>query len=140
MNETSYNQIKAEGLMGERMNEPKYNYKSLEAYKEARALVLMVYRLLKKFPKEETYALCDQLRRAVISVPSNLAEGSGRYSTKEQLHFLEIAYGSLLEVECQMDIAHDLEYISTDDLNEANLQIMRVAALLAGMRNKRVKG
>lgn len=122
------------------MNETSYTYKNLEAYKEAKALVLMVYRLLKKFPKEETYALCDQLRRAVISVPSNLAEGSGRYSTKEQLHFLEIAYGSLLEVECQMDIAHDLEYISTDDLNEANMQIMRVAALLAGMRNKRVKG
>lgn len=122
------------------MNETSYTYKNLEAYKEAQALVLMVYRLLKKFPKEETYALCDQLRRAVISVPSNLAEGSGRYSTKEQLHFLEIAYGSLLEVECQMDIAHDLEYISTDDLSEANLQIMRVAALLAGMRNKRVKG
>ena len=120
--------------------ETKYDYKNLEAYKEAKALVLMVYRLLKKFPKEETYALCDQLRRAVISVPSNLAEGSGRYSTKEQLHFLEIAYGSLLEVECQMDIAHDLEYISAEELKEGNEQIKRVAALLAGLRNKRVKG
>lgn len=89
------------------MNETSYSYKNLEAYKEAKELVLVVYRLLKKFPKEETYALCDQLRRAVVSVPSNLAEGSGRYSTKEQLHCLEISYGSLLEVECQLDIAHD---------------------------------
>lgn len=122
------------------MNETSYSYKNLEAYKEAKELVLVVYRLLKKFLKEETYALCDQLRRAVVSVPSNLAEGSGRYSTKEQLHFLEISYGSLLEVECQLDIAHDLEYISAEELKEANGEIKRVAAFLAGLRNKRVEG
>lgn len=94
------------------MKEPKYSYKNLEAYKESKTLVKQVYALLKKFPKEETYALCDQLRRAVISVPSNIAEGMGRVSTKEQIHFLEIAYGSLREVDCQLDIAKDLAYIS----------------------------
>ena len=96
----------------------------------------MVYGLLKQFPKEEQYALCDQLRRAVISVPSNLAEGSGRYSDKEQSHFLEIAFGSLMEVECQIDIAHDLEYIKQEDLSKISTQISRVAAMLSAMRNK----
>lgn len=116
----------------------KYNYKDLEAYKEAKILVRMIYSLLQRFPKEEQYALCDQLRRAVISVPSNLAEGSGRYSVKEQLHFIEIAYGSLLEVECQLDIAHDIKYISDDEYSNAENQIGKVASLLSGLRSKRL--
>lgn len=116
----------------------KYNYKDLDLYKAAKDLVLSVYALLRKFPKEEQYALCDQLRRAVISVPSNLAEGSGRYSVKEQLHFIEIAYGSLLEVECQLDIAHDIKYISDDEYLSAENQISKVASLLSGLRSKRL--
>lgn len=98
----------------------------------------MVYNLLKKFPKEEQYALCDQLRRAVISIPSNIAEGFGRYSSKEQIHFFEIAYGSLREVDCQMDIAHDLAYITETDLAEIVTQVNKVSAILAGIRNKRI--
>ena len=118
------------------MTEPKYSYKNLEAYKESKKLVKQVYALLKKFPKEETYALCDQQRRAVISVPSNIAEGSGRTSAKDQAHFLEMAFGSLMEVDCQMDIAHDLGYVSLDEHEEVTMQISKVAALLSGMRNK----
>ena len=83
----------------------KYNYKNLEAYKESKALVKIVYGVLKLFPKEETYALCDQLRRTEISVSSNLAEGSGRTSAKDQAHFIEMSYGSLMEVDCQIEIA-----------------------------------
>ena len=115
--------------------ENKNDYKNLDAYKEAKALVLMVYRLLKDFPKEEQYALCDQLRRAVISIPSNIAEGSGRSSSKEQVHFLEIAYGSLREVECQMDIACDLGYINSSQLDQVSEQIRKVTAKLSGLRN-----
>lgn len=122
--------------MNERMTEPKYSYKNLEAYKESKTLVKQVYALLKKFPKEETYALCDQLRRAVISVPSNIAEGSGRTSAKDQAHFLEMAFGSLMEVDCQMDIAQDLGYVSLDEHETVTIQIRQVAALLSGMRNK----
>ena len=118
------------------MKESKYSYKNLEAYKEAKALVKQVYALLKKFPKEETYALCDQLRRAVISVPSNIAEGSGRTSAKDQAHFLEMAFGSLMEVDCQIDIAKDLGYVSLDEHEEVTMQISQVAALLSGMRRK----
>ena len=118
------------------MNEAKYSYKNLDVYKEAKILVMMVYKLLKQFPKEERYALCDQLRRAVISIPSNVAEGSGRTSMKDQTHFIEIAFGSLMEVDCQMDIAHDLGYITQNELDAICLQISRIAAMLSVMRNK----
>ena len=117
--------------------EKKYNYKDLDVYKEAKKLVLNVYVLLRAFPKEETYALCDQLRRAVISIPSNIAEGMGRMSTKEQIHFLEIAYGSLREVDCQLDIAKELGYISGEIVDETEEQLNKVAALIAGLRNQR---
>lgn len=107
------------------MREKKYDYKELDVYKESKRLVTMVYALLKQFPKEEQYALCDQLRRAVISVPSNVAEGLGRYSAKEQVHFIEIAYGSLREVDCQLEIACDLGYISVADIQDVQNLIAR---------------
>ena len=118
------------------MTDPKYSYKNLEVYKESKTLVKQVYAFIRKFPREEQYALCDQLRRAVISIPSNLAEGSGRTSAKDQAHFFEMAFGSLMEVDCQIDIAYDLDYVSSDEHEEVSLQISQVAALLSGMRNK----
>lgn len=118
------------------MKEAKYSYKNLEAYKESKTLVKQVYTLLKQFPREEQYALCDQLRRAVISVPSNIAEGSGRTSAKDQAHFFEMAFGSLMEVDCQIDIAQDLSYVSSEEHEEVSKQISQVAALLSGMRRK----
>lgn len=121
------------------MREKKYDYKELDVYKESKRLVTMVYALLKKFLKEEQYALCDQLRRAVISVPSNVAEGLGRYSAKEQVHSIEIAYGSLREVDCQLDIACDLNYISVEDMRDVQTQIARTGALLSGVRSWRVE-
>lgn len=76
----------------------KFTFFDLRVYQEAKLLVREVYSLLDKFPKYETYALSDQLRRAVVSVPSNIAEGSGRVSAKEKVRFIEIAYGSLTEI------------------------------------------
>ena len=116
--------------------EKKYSYKNLTAYKESKTLVIAVYKLLKKFPREETYALCDQLRRAVISVPSNLAEGSGRTSAKDQAHFFEMAYGSLMEVSCQIDIAQELGYITKEDVDCVEQSVATIAALLSGLRSK----
>ena len=118
--------------------EPKYTYKTLDAYKESKALVMLVYALIKTFPKEEQYALCDQLRRAVISIPSNIAEGSGRTSAKDQAHFLEMAFGSLMEVNCQIDIAYDLGYIAKEDVARVEERVRAIAALLSGMRRKRL--
>lgn len=114
----------------------KYSYKNLDAYKESKALVMLVYKLLNKFPREEQYALCDQLRRAAISVPSNIAEGSGRTSSKDQAHFFEMAFGSLMEVNCQIDIACDLGYISHEDLEQVEMHVSAIASLLSGLRRK----
>ena len=113
-------------------------YRKLLVYEKATTLVVHVYKLLKKFPKEEQYALCDQLRRAVISVPSNIAEGLGRLSEKEQVRFIEIAYGSLLEVETQLELACDLHYISEEDLDGVMALVDREAKLLSGLRSRRI--
>ncbi len=113
-------------------------YKKLEVYTVGKELVLHVYELLKRFPKEEQYALCDQLRRAVISVPSNIAEGLGRLSEKEQVRFIEIAYGSLLEVETQLELACDLHYISEEDLDGVMALVDREAKLFSGLRSRRI--
>ena len=112
---------------------------NLTAYQEAKQLVMAVYSLLRLFPSYEQYALCDQLRRAVISIPSNIAEGMGRYSNKEQVHFLEISYGSLMEVNSQLDIAKDLKYITEEQFVEVEQQIFKVASLVSGLRNKRLQ-
>ena len=114
----------------------KYDYKQLAVFQESKSLVMMVYTSLRHFPREEQFALCDQLRRAVISVPSNIAEGSGRISVKDQAHFFEIAYGFLLEVECQMDIAYSLSYVSSEEKDLIAAQINKVAAMLSGLRSK----
>ena len=83
----------------------KYSFETLTAWQESRKLVVAVYKLLDQFPSFENYALCDQIRRAIVSVPSNIAEGSGRTSLREQIHFIEISYGSLMEAYNQLIIA-----------------------------------
>ena len=112
-----------------------YAFENMKAWQEARILVGEVYRLLDEFPKLEQYALCDQIRRAIVSVPSNLAEGSGRISVKEQLHFYEIAYGSLMEAYNQLIIAVDLNYIDESRLEGIQSKIDEVARLLNGLRS-----
>ena len=111
-----------------------YAFENLDAWKESRKLVVAVYQLLDKFPNFEKYALCDQIRRSIVSVSSNLAEGSGRVSPKEQLHFFEISYGSLMESYNQLILAADLTYISNDELEGIFPQIDIVARMLNGLR------
>ncbi len=79
--------------------------------------------------------MCDQLRRAVISITSNIAEGSGRGSNKEKVHFLEISYGSLMEVLSQMDVACDLEYITKEEFNNIEVMVENVGRPLSGLKN-----
>ena len=118
------------------MKEKKMNsFRELTAYQEGKVLIKSVYELLKKFPAEERYALCDQVRRAVISVTSNIAEGTGRVSTKEQIHFMEISYGSLMEVLSQMDVSLDLGYITREDFLQIEAQCNRCARLISGLRS-----
>jgi four helix bundle protein len=93
------------------------NYRDLIAWQKAMDLVEQVYRVTKRFPREELYGLTSQLRRAVVSVPSNIAEGQGRTSAKEFQQFLSIAHGSLREVETQLMIANRLAYLPAEALN-----------------------
>ena len=113
----------------------KFTFFDLRVYQEAKLLVREVYTLLDKFPKYETYALSDQLRRAVTSVPSNIAEGSGRLSPKEKVRFIEIAYASLTETLCQLDIAHDLGYISDEEFVNEKEIINVIGKQLSGLRS-----
>ena len=113
----------------------KFSFFDLRVYQESKQLVKDVYSLLEKFPKFEVYALGDQLRRAVVSVPSNIAEGSGRSSLKEKTHFLEIAYGSLTETLCQLDIAHGLSYISDAEFSIEKERINIIGKQLSGLRS-----
>lgn len=114
--------------------EKAHSFKSLNAYTEAKELVKRVYKVANTLPAEERYALADQLRRAVISVPSNIVEGMNRISDKEKSHFLEIAYASLMEVYCQIDIATDLGYIDACKSKELEQSINAVGRLISGLR------
>ena len=111
-----------------------FSYRRLRVYQQAKEVVILVYKLLRSFPKEEQYALCDQLRRAAVSVPSNIAEGMGRSSIKEQCHFIEIANASLNEVMCQLELANELKLICDDDLRDSEDLIKSVAQMLFGLR------
>lgn len=110
-----------------------YSFEKLNAWQEAKKLVVDVYQLLDSFPKFENYALCDQIRRSVVSVPSNIAVGSGRKSLKEQIHFLEIAYGSLMEVYNQLLIAIELAYITKESVDAIKPTIDAVAKMINGL-------
>lgn len=112
-----------------------FGYRKLVAYQKAKEVVKRTYKLLKKFPKEEHYAMCDQLRRASLSITSNIAEGVNRFSVKEKAHFIEIAYGSLMEVSSQFEIAEELEYISSEDRLSMDMLIEEDARLLSGLLN-----
>ncbi len=94
----------------------------------------MVYQASKKFPADERYALTDQLRRAVVSIPSNIAEGSGRASNKDYAHFLSIARGSLYETLTQLQIAQDLGYL--DEYDSCNDLAQEVGRMLTSLMKK----
>ena len=116
-----------------------FSYRKLDAYQKAKEFVIYVYKLLKQFPKEEQYALCDQLRRAAVSIPSNIAECMGRVSIKEQIHFIEIAFGSLNEVMCQLELACDLDYISEENLRTSEEFVKELTRMLSNLRKIRIE-
>lgn len=112
-----------------------FSFENLKVYQLARTLVKDVYLLQNKFPKEERYALGDQVRRAATSITANLAEGSGRQSPKEKIRFIEIAFGSMTEVFCELQTACDLNYINEEELNALRPQFTEIAKMLSGLRN-----
>jgi four helix bundle protein len=112
----------------------KYGFEKLEVYQDARFYVKQLYVLTDKFPDREKFGLISQLQRAGVSVVSNIVEGTSRTSDKEKERFIEIAYGSLLETFCQLQIACDLNYIQQSDLNIMQLQIDKIANKLSALK------
>jgi four helix bundle protein len=110
-------------------------YRELIVWQKAMDLVVRLYQRTAHFPREEIYGLTNQLRRAVVSIPSNIAEGQARGTTKEFLHFLWIAKGSLAEVDTQILLADRLGYCDKTSANELLEQLAEVGRLLNGLQN-----
>ena len=111
------------------------HYRELIAWQKAMDLVTVVYETTSSFPNREMFGLTNQLRRAAVSVPSNIAEGQARQTTKEFLHFLSIAIGSLQEVETQMIIASRLDYLEETKVGRVLEASGEVSRLICGLRN-----
>jgi len=113
------------------------NFTDLNAYKEAHKLVLVIYKFTNKFPKEERYGLINQMRRATVSITSNIAEGFSRNTIKDKCQFYTLAQGSLTELQSQLLISRDLSYLTKEDFNQIANQTVIVNKLINGL--KRIK-
>jgi len=111
-----------------------YSFEKLDVYIEARAFVKAIYRLSAQFPESERYALTDQVHRAVVSITSNIAEGTSRTSNRDKAHFVEMAYGSLMEVVSQLQIAMDLNYITKEQYEAQQPTIEQISYKLYALR------
>ncbi len=114
---------------------PVKDYRELIVWQKAMDLVEAVYRTTTRFPKDELYVLTSQMRRAAISIPSNIAEGQARNTTRDFLHFLAIAYGSLKEIETQVLIAERLGYTGNGESRDLVQSTTEVARLISGLAN-----
>jgi four helix bundle protein len=114
-----------------------YSFEKLEVWKESRFLVKLIYKYTQSFPKEEIFGLTGQLRRAAISISSNIAEGAGRKTKKDQAHFYTISYGSLMELLNQLIISVDLNYLNLEILDtELRPIISKISIKLYGLKNR----
>jgi len=111
-----------------------FGFEKLKVWEEIRILIKGIYSVTKNFPKDEQFCLVNQIRRASISVSSNLAEGSSRTSSKDQAHFYQLSYSSLMEVLSQLVGSNDLEYVSASKYNESRKQIEKISFFLNGLR------
>ncbi len=112
-------------------------YKDLIVWQKSIILIKYIYKLSEKYPKSELFSLVDQLKRAAISIASNIAEGYGRKSHKEYLQFYSIAYGSTLEVETQLIISKELNFISEKEFETANSLLTEIIKMLYVLTYKR---
>jgi len=116
-----------------------YSFEKLDVWQEARTLVKEIYILTELFPVSEKYGLTNQIQRASVSVVSNIAEGVSRFSSKEQIRFIEVAYGSLTEVYCQLIIAMDLKYIDEAKLESLKPAILKISNQLNALKKSILK-
>ena len=116
-----------------------YSFEKLDAWQEARQLAVKIYKHTKQFPEDERYGLVSQMRRSSISISSNIAEGTSRYSGKDQIRFYEIAYGSLMELLNQAIISCDLIMLPEDDLKDIRKDIDSIAHKLTRLSDAQRK-
>lgn len=109
------------------------SFTGLDTWKEGHKLVLMIYDITKKFPKEEIFGLVSQMRRAAVSITSNIAEGFSRNGVKEKIQFYSVARGSNVEIQNQLLIAKDIKYIDKESFNKIAEQSIKVNKLINGM-------
>ncbi|MBR5411454.1 MAG: four helix bundle protein [Fibrobacter sp.] len=116
-----------------------FAYRKLNVYQKALQWVLDVYGVCKEFPDCEKFALSSQVRRAAVFVTSNIAEGMSRTSNKEVIHFLEISYGSLMEVQSQLEISQLLNYITKEKLDFIDSKTEEIAKMLSGLKISKMR-
>ncbi|PHR73703.1 MAG: four helix bundle protein [Lutibacter sp.] len=116
-----------------------FSFEKLNVWKESILLVKSIYRLTKGFPSEEKFGLTSQLRRATVSISSNIAEGTSRNTNKDKAHFTTISYSSTMEVLNQLIIAKELEFISKEDYIETRTQIYKISNMLNALRKAQLK-
>ena len=122
---------RGQGFMGS--SEMLKNYKDLKVWQKSYELCLEIYRITAKFPKEEIYGLTSQIRRSVVSIPSNIAEGYGRKTTLDYIRMLYISYGSVCELETQILLAGDLGFIEKDEMGKLKKDIAEIERMLKAL-------
>lgn len=116
-----------------------HSFEKLMVWKKSKELVKLLYNATKQFPADEKYGLVSQIRRAAISIPTNLAEGSARKTAKDQAHFSTIAYGSLMELLNLIIISFELGYVSEELFQETRGQVREISMMLNALRNTQIK-
>jgi four helix bundle protein len=111
-----------------------HNFKELKVWKAGIELTKVIFQVTRSFPAEERYGLTSQIIRSAISIPSNIAEGCGRISNKDFKHFLTIALGSSFELETQIIIAKEFNYINEEELNDISSQIIEIQKMIYGLQ------
>ena len=118
----------------------KFSFEKLNVWVDSKELIKIIYSITKKFPQEEKFGLINQLRRASVSVASNLAEGTSRKTNKDKAHFTTISYSSLMEVLNQISISRELDYLNKEDYLVIRDSIQKIANKLNALRNSQISG
>ena len=113
-----------------------FAFQSLDIYQMAKSLSVSCYKKTASFPNSERFALTSQINRAAVSVPANIVEGYSRRTVKDKCHFLNIAYGSLMELLCEFEISKELGYITDEDLNALSSQVELLAIKISVFNRK----
>lgn len=114
-----------------------YHHKRLKVWQKAMQLVVDVYEITQRFPQEEQFGLTSQIRRCAVSIPSNIAEGHGRGSNKELIRFLNIARGSVFELDTQLEIARQVRLLSRDQFDYLGKLLDEISRLLSGLQKSK---